>query len=288
MFANESQGEKFPRMATGPERLPCQNAGLGTGNSCGPHKMLTAPNGIQVFPEYVTDLMIYFCPSGTDSDQQPERFLCPAGGWCRSPENGAQGTGLNPSLFDDRNYIYVNWLANNTHTLDTMRIVWSDWRSKFPGTVSLDSKNAWIQFADSDISFGQSRTVGAVTASTATLATIQAYFDSQEATYNSVGVPKTIAQGSGGNTSSISVLREGVERFLITDINNAGASAEAQSTIFVMWDRIGVSGRSKNGFAHIPGGINVLYMDGHVSFVKYKAAEGELGDGRTAIIGRAT
>lgn len=292
MFANESKGEKFPRMSTGPERLPCANAGDGTANACGPHKMLTAPQGLLVYPEYISDLNIYWCPSGTDSDQQPERFMCPNGSWCRSPINLAQGTGLNASLFDDRNYVYVAWMANNSHTLDTMRMVWDmpsssgilGWRDAFPGTVDATTRAAWVSLASNDISFGGGHPYG----TTPSLAQLQTYFDSVETAYNAVGVSKTIAQGSSGLGSNVLLLREGVERFLITDINNAAGSAKAQSEVFVMWDRIGVSGRSKNGFAHIPGGINVLYMDGHVNFVKYEAEEGKIGDGRTAIVGRAT
>ncbi|MBI2425928.1 MAG: hypothetical protein HYV27_24100 [Candidatus Hydrogenedentes bacterium] len=61
-------------------------------------------------------------------------------------------------------------------------------------------------------------------------------------------------------------LREGIERFLITDINNPAGSAEAQSTIPVMNDRVATA---IENFNHIPGGSNVLYMDGHVSFVKF-------------------
>ena len=293
MYANESKGEKFPRMATGPERLPCQNVGLGIGNACGPHKMLTAPNGALIYPEYVSDLMIYFCPSGTDTDQQPDRFLCPLGSWCRSPVDGTQGAGLNSSLFDDRNYIYVSWLANNSHVLDTMSIVWADWRAKVnggSGTVSVDTKGLWLALCDGDITFGAGKSFGAQSATGATQAELQAYFDSVEATtYTPRGVTKTIAQGSTGVTSNtILQLREGIERFMITDINNAAASAKAQTDIQIMWDRIGVSGRSKNGFAHIPGGINILHMDGHVEFQKYPAPLGEIGDARTAIVGRAT
>lgn len=72
-------------------------------------------------------------------------------------------------------------------------------------------------------------------------------------------------------------LKEGAERFLITDINNPSAAAQAQSTIWVMWDAYGQNfgyGDSANGIArynHVPGGSNVLYMDGHVEFVKQYA-----------------
>src|SRR5690606_28748560 len=63
-------------------------------------------------------------------------------------------------------------------------------------------------------------------------------------------------------------LREGVERFLITDINNPAASARAQSEIYIMLDQLGNGGQI-NLFNHIPGGCNVLYLDGHVEFIRY-------------------
>ena len=56
-------------------------------------------------------------------------------------------------------------------------------------------------------------------------------------------------------------LREGVERFMITDINNPGAAAMAQSIIPIAFDNPG-------SMHHIPGGINVLYLDGHVEFMR--------------------
>jgi len=61
-------------------------------------------------------------------------------------------------------------------------------------------------------------------------------------------------------------LREGIERFLITDINNPGAGAESQSDIFVMFDTI--STRVED-FNHVPGGANVLFFDGHVEFIRF-------------------
>ena len=66
--------------------------------------------------------------------------------------------------------------------------------------------------------------------------------------------------------SVIHGLREGIERFLITDINNPAASAKAQSEVWVTIDEISQQGKT---FNHIPGGCDVLYMDGHVEFVEY-------------------
>jgi prepilin-type processing-associated H-X9-DG protein len=56
--------------------------------------------------------------------------------------------------------------------------------------------------------------------------------------------------------------KEGIERFLITDINNPAASAQAQSTIPVLFENASLSRRNR------PDGINVLYMDGHVEFLR--------------------
>jgi prepilin-type processing-associated H-X9-DG protein len=65
-------------------------------------------------------------------------------------------------------------------------------------------------------------------------------------------------------------LREGIERFFISDINNAAATNTAQSELAVVWD---VVMTVVNDFTHVPGGANVLYMDGHVEFIKYPSEE---------------
>jgi prepilin-type processing-associated H-X9-DG protein len=75
--------------------------------------------------------------------------------------------------------------------------------------------------------------------------------------------------GSGnGRSDTVYRLKEGVERFLITDINNAGSGSVAQSQVIVASDMLSNTG-SDQLFNHIPGGSNVLYMDGHAEFQKY-------------------
>ncbi len=81
-------------------------------------------------------------------------------------------------------------------------------------------------------------------------------------------------------------LREGVERFFITDINNPASSSAGQSSLFVMWDAFCGGGTGYDGtgnffqgagdvpigrFNHVPGGSNVLYMDGHVEYVRFNS-----------------
>ena len=79
--------------------------------------------------------------------------------------------------------------------------------------------------------------------------------------------PKTDVTKFDQDYGSLYRLREGIERFFITDINNPGASSKAQSAIWVMWDD--VSSARPDMMNHVPGGSNVLYMDGHVEFIKY-------------------
>lgn len=62
-------------------------------------------------------------------------------------------------------------------------------------------------------------------------------------------------------------LKEGIERFFITDINNPAASAKAQSEIFIYMDDLQTLDPSFMN--HIPGGCNVLFLDGHVGWQRY-------------------
>ena len=67
-------------------------------------------------------------------------------------------------------------------------------------------------------------------------------------------------------------LREGIERFFITDINNPAGSSVAASQMPVMWDKIAKPGATWLGsttFNHIPAGGNLLFLDGHVEWVRY-------------------
>jgi len=75
-----------------------------------------------------------------------------------------------------------------------------------------------------------------------------------------------INDSSESGSHTIYRTREGIERFLITDINNVTNAAVAQSWVFVMAD---VTKAQTGKWAHIPGGSNVLYMDGHVGFITY-------------------
>jgi prepilin-type processing-associated H-X9-DG protein len=83
-----------------------------------------------------------------------------------------------------------------------------------------------------------------------------------------LGAPFNTAGNNGSST--IARLREGIERFLITDINNPAGSAKAQSQVVMMWDIVNINPSGSGEYNHVPGGGNVLFMDGHVTFLKYE------------------
>jgi prepilin-type processing-associated H-X9-DG protein len=167
MYANESKGSKFPVIDD--ER----------GN--------LAPEGDEIFPEYLTDLNVLRCPS--DPDSEP----------IRSPQT--------PDGITDESYFYLGWVVTTEEE----------------GLALLDA------------------------------------YESLDLTQRDEDIKMAAGTGSVGG-DVIFRLREGIERFFITDINNPAGSAVMQSSIPIMWDRPG---------HHVPGGANVLYMDGHVEFVKY-------------------
>ena len=70
---------------------------------------------------------------------------------------------------------------------------------------------------------------------------------------------------SGGNY--INRLNSGVDRFLITDINTIFTGDEVGASVVpIMWDQIATL---ISEFNHVPAGQNVLYLDGHVEFIRY-------------------
>jgi len=76
-------------------------------------------------------------------------------------------------------------------------------------------------------------------------------------------------------------MKEGNERCSLTDLNNPAGSATAQSDIVVMWDESRMNGNGSATldpvrFNHVPGGMNILFMDGHVEFGKFRSTGAHL------------
>ena len=185
-----------------------------------------------VFPEYLTDGNVMRCPS--DVDSFPEQI-------------DDETLREHPSCEPQR-----GWWANT----DASYTYWGWILDQIDDGVPTEAVIALGVMAPAQLA----QLVNALTPAVATEDNnvIEAALDADVSVDEGAG-------NAGGST--VYRLREGIERFMITDINNPAASAQAQSEIFIMWDVVGGLGIA--AMNHVPGGSNVLYMDGHVEFVKY-------------------
>jgi len=245
MYAGESKGQAYPTMDSGADKCP---EGV-CGNS--PDEIRACPDGVQIYPEYLADLKIYFCPSQPVTAE--DYIECPGGFWCIN--NGA----LWPGALADMGYFYYNYVTSNSNEWLGM-LALTLIKTSLEGILADD-----VVQNDLDVT---SITVVSGWDGVNTLA--GGYYSAELQRIRDLGGDPVVTGNGGGN--SIFRLREGVERFMITDINNPAGSAKAQSSIPIMWDRIGSEGSNLENFAHIPGGCNALYLDGHVSWSKYPGA----------------
>jgi len=184
-------------------------------------------DGQQVYPEYLTDVNVLLCPSSTGVESLV--MIDPATGDVNVCNIGAQDYQYLAWALDVKDKMLANTTDENDPAITVATVLDYTTADAILGVTSIDEGyTAWTGSGDGSF-FGQD------------------------------------LKGNG-NTVALR-LREGIERFYITDINNPAASAKAQSEIFVMYDD--VSAADPQYFNHIPGGGNVLYMDGHVGFIRY-------------------
>jgi len=238
MYANESPGGKYPFIAqwTNPNGVDCEVVGPNANFPAdGDAATAFCATVSCVYPEYLTDAKIYVCPSDAD----PPPLTNPTTG-----ENMIQVPcsqyGLGNAAADE-SYFYLGWV------LDRLDDESYNYEGAMVPAQPFDliaqmgaSGNDTIAFMDGDVT------------ATFTYPTGDMY-------------PLGSPVGNGG-TDKILRLKEGIERFMITDINNPAASAKAQSDIWIQAD---LTATNIAYFNHIPGGSNILYMDGHVAFAKY-------------------
>lgn len=273
MYSNESEGGLFPppQIGTSP-KYQCQPA-QGTWQqfsqdpAVGVGDILAIPDGHLTYPEYISDMYIAFCPSNRRrlAPEYLDSTLNPNRGWYGP-------NGLCPGKFEDRAYTYMGYKASNEFEQVTAMFAADIHLNQTPSRSGSYADAAAKR--DENIGFDP--------------AAVYAY--AQDRIQNKRGTPRLpddsnteYPVGSGtkawdylaandytgpGGSQTIYRLREGIERFSITDINNPAASASAQSTVHIMWDKAEYDGGSIK-FFHLPGGANVLYMDGHVDWIKY-------------------
>jgi len=185
-------------------------------------------DGFAMYPEYISDPEVFVCPSDSD--------------------------GLN--TFHSGNSKCLSELDLDSYG------IWRDRDGRYcPEAFDGYSYHYFGWALDSDEAF------------TAFFTSILFEFGFDTSVWAATGLPgsmrdsdRTVTPTAAYPHGTIYRLRDGIERFFITDINNPAGSAKAASDIVVMFD--GIGGDAKN-FNHVPGGGNVLYMDGHVEFIKY-------------------
>jgi len=254
MYANEARGEKWPTLSM-----------YGEGNESDGLALCDDPwnghiffEGSQVYPEYLTDANVLICPSDSAGAEAVERK------W-RVDDDPARE--LLPCKFNSTSYVYMGWAISEN------MVTWPG------GDVNDPDFSNVSAFLDGDGDVDEIQVISAMGSADldpsvlAALNIVWAAIDDDLANSHladeDVNV-KDVLTGSGlfqeaGSPATVYRLREGIERFFVTDINNPSGSAQAQSSIWVMWD-ISVE---VDQFNHVPGGSNVLYMDGHVEFVRF-------------------
>jgi prepilin-type N-terminal cleavage/methylation domain-containing protein/prepilin-type processing-associated H-X9-DG protein len=247
MFANESGGEKYPSwQRTKPTDPNSDPTPIPIDSASG------APHGPDLYPEYLSDVNVMICPSAATGDKVAE------GLW---NENGDSSLPIDPDRFTPEDYLYMPWIIKDEWMVDDPALFNSS--AYVPAEAPATQNDLGTPLM---VSFGEITTFitdfntefyvdGCIIG--ATCATESGFSENIE------------TMDALGNDVTFLFLREGVERFMITDINNPAASAQAQSTTWIMNDDVSLVPGRPDLMNHIPGGGNVLYLDGHVGFVKY-------------------
>lgn len=208
-----------------------------------------SPRVSAVYPEYLTDPRIFLCPS--DRDARVSQLQDATGRFnIHVPSNRGGNMGeVNRSYFYTSGYIFDK-LGDG----DPQGPI-----AEYPTTAALFADEADTvgprQFFEANELF-----VNAVYAAENPAAAF-ALFD-QDIELATPG----LGNGPLSSATTIYRLRYGIERFLISDVNNPAAAATAGARLPVMFDLLSTNTRD---FNHVPGGCNVAFFDGHVEFVRY-------------------
>jgi prepilin-type N-terminal cleavage/methylation domain-containing protein/prepilin-type processing-associated H-X9-DG protein len=252
MYANESKGEKYPTMFGFKKinnveltSLNCYHDGANPYPNAQYTVNTTHPQ--TAFAAYPPQLYPEYL---TD----PKIYVCPSDSSPPSVVNPVSGENWlnlpcrnNPDGMSaaDESYFYLGYVLDKLDVDDYEVTIETTFMAPGQVVMTLGKLNSYSDFKDFD-----------------------------------ADVPDVSPYGNGGG-DTVYRLREGIERFMITDINNPTASAQAQSTVAIMAD---LTATKAEAFNHIPGGSNVLFLDGHVEFLKFPG-KSFVGKGFAQVVG---
>lgn len=255
MVANESRG-LYPRIH-GDQPW---GAALPAGCEGGETRAALAPYMKTVYPEYMSDPKILICPSDPDAGGANPLAIVQEKAGQSCAYKGAVSHG-------DASYVYMGYVLDKVSDSDPLIDA-----SLFgmPAGASVSAQFSLLMACISYVSGSPIMTGPLGDQDPANDELLDKAIDNAMV----AGMISSMATPAGlpiGNASgqTINRIKEGVERFLITDINNPAASAAAESTLPIMWDIVAGNPTGAAQYNHVPGGANVLFMDGHVQFNKY-------------------
>ena len=255
MYADESRG-LFPRIHADEPWGAATPAGCTEGDS----RAALAPRIQSIFPEYLSDLNVLLCPSDPESGDDNPLGIIEA-----LPGQSCRYAGL-PSRADV-SYVYYGYVLDKPEDRDPAI------DAAFFGAPQAAQLPSQLVYFMAMISYREGEMflqgpLGDANPDNDWLLNEDLEDAMKHAMISALATPSNLPAGNGDSPKLLR-LRDGIERFLTTDINAAGGSALAQSAIPVMWDMVSASLSGNAQFNHVPGGANVLYMDGHVDFVLY-------------------
>lgn len=233
MYANEAPAHQYPPM----KRFRSENGGTCNWPNGVSKDLRPDPHFIfdiqAAYPDYLNDINVLVCPSGGQA-----RAAVDAGHWS---QDGDPSKPIDLCRVDAASYIYLGWAVESANFMEPddadenalpLTIDWSLIDTALANTIT-----NWVKFV-----------LGAPDGDEQAL-------DKDVYYLNNAGKQEVVYR-----------FRDGIERFMVTDINNPSATARSQTDLALMYDIVSTNAAN---FSHIPGGGNVLYMDGHVDFVRY-------------------